>query len=174
MAYISRALRQLVTERAGGLCEYCHTAQAIVIEMEIDHIVPEVAGGVTEAGNLCLACISCNTFKRDYQTGSDSQTEAEVPLFHPRQQQWHEHFQWNEEGSHIIGTTATGRATVARLQMNRSIVVQARRLWVQAGWHPPQNHINQEGIYTKPGLGEESAPSSVRSAEPVPDSPPDA
>ena len=47
MAYISRALRQLVTERAGGLCEYCYTAQAIVIEMEIDHIVPEVAGGVT-------------------------------------------------------------------------------------------------------------------------------
>src|SRR5215813_13682101 len=44
MAYISRALRQLVTERAGRLCEYCHTAQAIVIEMEIDHIVPEVAG----------------------------------------------------------------------------------------------------------------------------------
>jgi 5-methylcytosine-specific restriction endonuclease McrA len=61
MAYISRALRQLVTERAGRLCEYCHTAQAIVIEMEIDHIVPEVVGGVTEAGNLCLACISCNT-----------------------------------------------------------------------------------------------------------------
>jgi len=108
MAYISRALRQLVTERAGGLCEYCHTAQAIVIEMEIDHIVPEVAGGVTEAGNLCLACISCNTFKRDYQTGIDSQTDAEVPLFHPRQQQWHEHCQWNAEGSHIIGTTATG------------------------------------------------------------------
>ena len=32
MAYVSRALRQLVTARAGGLCEYCHTAQAIVIE----------------------------------------------------------------------------------------------------------------------------------------------
>jgi hypothetical protein len=138
MAYISRALRQLVTERAGGLCEYCHTAQAIVIEMEIDHIVPEVAGGVTEAANLCLACISCNAFKRDYQTGIDAQTEAEVPLFHPRQQQWHEHFQWDAEGLPIIGTTATGRATVMRLQMNRSIVVQARRQWVQAGWHPPK------------------------------------
>ena len=96
MVYVSRALRQLVTERAGGLCEYCHTAQAIVIEMEIDHIVPEVAGVVTEAGNLCLACISCNTFKQDYQTGIDSQTDAEVPLFHPRQQQWHEHFQWKK------------------------------------------------------------------------------
>jgi hypothetical protein len=139
MAYISSALRQLVTERAGGLCEYCHTSQAIVIEMEIDHLVPEVAGGGTDAENLCLACISCNTSKRDYQTGIDSQTDAEVPpLFHPRQQQWHEHFQWDEEGLHIIGTTAMGRATVARLQMNRSIVVQARRRWVQACWHPPK------------------------------------
>ena len=73
MAYISRAVRQLVTERASGLCEYCHTAQAIVIEMEIDHSVPEVVGGITEAGNLCLACIPCNTCKRDYQTGIDSQ-----------------------------------------------------------------------------------------------------
>ena len=138
MAYISRALRQLVTERASGLCEYYHTAQAVVIEMEIDHIVPEVMGGITEAANLCLACISCNTFKRDYQTGIDSQTDAEVPLFHPRQQLWREHCQWDEEGTHISGTTATGRATVTRLQMNRSIAVQARQRWVRAGWHPPQ------------------------------------
>ena len=29
-------------------------------------------------------------------------------------------------------------ATVTRLQMNRSIVVQARQRWVQAGWHPPK------------------------------------
>src|SRR6266480_1680390 len=130
MASISRALRQLVTERAGGLCEYCHTAQAIVIEMEIDHIVPEVAGGVTEAGNLCRACISCNTFKRDYQTGLDSLTDAEVPLFHRHQQQWHEHFQWNAEGSHIIVITATRRATVTRLQMTRATVIHARPLRV--------------------------------------------
>ena len=54
MAYISQALRQLVIERASGLCEYCHTAQAIVIEMEIDHIVPEAAGGVTEASRLAI------------------------------------------------------------------------------------------------------------------------
>jgi hypothetical protein len=44
MAYVSRVLRQLVAERAQGLCEYCQTAQTIVIEMEIDHIVPEVVG----------------------------------------------------------------------------------------------------------------------------------
>jgi HNH endonuclease len=138
MAYISNALRQLVAARAQGLCEYCQTAQTIVIEMELDHIVPEAAGGTTEADNLCLACISCNTFKSAYQTGIDPQTDEEVRLFHPRQQQWNVHFQWSEDGSQIIGTTATGRATVARLQMNRSLAVQARQRWVQAGWHPPK------------------------------------
>src|SRR5687767_9387889 len=131
MAYISRALRQLVTTRAHGLCEYCQTSQAIVIEMEIDHIVPEVAGGVTEGENLCLACISCNTCKRDYQSGIDPQSGEDVLLFNPRKQQWHEHFHWSDDGAQIVGTTSTGRATVSRLQMNRDIVVRARQRWVQ-------------------------------------------
>jgi HNH endonuclease len=109
-----------------------------VIEVELDHIVPEAAGGATEADNLCLACISCNTFKSAYQTGIDPQTDEEVRLFHPRQQQWNAHFQWSGDGSQIIGTTATGRATVARLQMNRSLAVQARQRWVQARWHSPK------------------------------------
>jgi 5-methylcytosine-specific restriction endonuclease McrA len=77
MAYISNTLRQLVAARAQGLCEYCQTAQTIVIEMELDHIVPEAAGGTTEADNLCLTCISCNTFKSAYQTGFDPQTDEE-------------------------------------------------------------------------------------------------
>ena len=138
MAYISNALRRLVAARAKGLCEYCQTAQTIVLEMELDHIVPEATGGATEADNLCLACISCNTFKSAYQTGIDPQTDEEVLLFNQRQQQWDEHCRWSEEGSQIIGTTATGRATVARLQMNRTLAVQARQRWVQAGWHPPK------------------------------------
>jgi hypothetical protein len=146
MAYIPRALRQFVTVRAQGLCEYCQTAQTIVIEMEIDHIVPEAAGGLTDAENLCLACISCNTFKSDHQTGIDPQTNGEVSLFNPRQQQWHAHFHWQADGAQVVGITATGRATVARLQMNRSIVVQARERWVQASWHPPKTTESEQDI----------------------------
>ena len=138
MAYIASALRQMVVVRAQGLCEYCQTAQTIVIEMTLDHIVPEAAGGATEADNLCLACISWNTFKSAFQTGIDPQTNDEVQLFNPRQQQWGEHFRWSDDGLQVIGTTALGRATVARLQMNRSLAVHARHLWVQAGWHPPK------------------------------------
>ena len=138
MAYIANALRQLVAARAQGLYEYCQTAQTIVIEMELNHIVPEAAGGATEADNLCLVCISCNTFKSAYQMEIDPQTGEELLLFNPRQQQWNEYFRWSEDGSQIIGTTAIGRESVARLQMNRSLAVQARQLWVQAGWHPPR------------------------------------
>lgn len=36
MAYISEDLRQEVTDRARGRCEYCQTQQVIVVAMEID------------------------------------------------------------------------------------------------------------------------------------------
>ena len=137
MAYVSRDLRERVTRRANSLCEYCKTAQAIVIEMEIDHIVPESAGGLTEELNLCLACISCNHFKHDFQTGLDPETSQTVQLFNPRTQIWNEHFAWNEQKTHVIGLTPVGRATVERMNMNRDLIVKARQRWVQAGWHPP-------------------------------------
>ncbi len=138
MAYISDVLRQHVTERASGLCEYCQTAQAIVVVMEVDHVVPEAAGGQTEADNLCLACRGCNSFKQDFQMGIDPETGQETALFNPRTQHWEMHFQWSGDGSLLIGLTPTGRATIARLRMNRESVIDSRRLWVEAGWHPPK------------------------------------
>ncbi len=138
MAYISKALRKQVIQRAQGRCEYCQTAQTIVIEMEIDHIVPDAAGGQTVLDNLCFSCISCNTYKQDFQTGIDPETNVEVALFNPRTQVWGHHFRWSEDGTQVIGLTPIGRATVQRLKMNREIVVSARQRWVQAGWHPPK------------------------------------
>ena len=138
MVRITNALRQQVRERAYGLCEYCQTAQIIVVTMEIDHIVPQIAGGATELDNLCLTCRGCNSFKQDYQTSIDPDTGVEVPLFNPRSQNWNDHFQWREDGLIILGLTPTGRATIERLRMNRDGIVASRRLWVQAGWHPPK------------------------------------
>ena len=37
----------------------------------------------------------------------------------------------------ISGITSVGRATIEALQMNNEYVVEARRFWVFAGWHPP-------------------------------------
>ena len=106
--------------------------------MEIDHIVPESAGGASTADNLCLTCVGCNGFKLAFQAAIDPNTGEMAPLFHPRSGQWSDHFSWSEDGILILGLTPVGRATVARLQMNRPQVVEARRLWVQANWHPPR------------------------------------
>ncbi len=137
MAYISEALRSEVTQRARGLCEYCQTAQLIVVTMEIDHVIPVSAGGTTTIDNLCFTCRGCNGFKLDAQTALDAQTSQVVPLYHPRLERWADHFVWSEDGLHVIGKTASGRATIDRLRMNRDGVVAARRRWVSAGWHPP-------------------------------------
>jgi hypothetical protein len=138
VASIGHGLRRAVADRAQGRCEYCRTTQAIVVEMEVDHVIPQSAGGTSDFANLCLSCVGCNGFKLAYQTGMDPDTGEEAPLFHPRSQRWEEHFSWSVDGTRIRGLTPIGRATVARLRMNRAAMTDARRLWVQAGWHPPR------------------------------------
>jgi len=49
-------------------------------------------------------------------SGLDPESGALVRLFHPRQDQWDEHFERN--GVLIVGRTAVGRATVGLLKMN--------------------------------------------------------
>ncbi|MBN1430764.1 MAG: HNH endonuclease [Anaerolineae bacterium] len=137
MASISDDLRQQVIDRAVGRCEYCQAPLAIVVEMEVDHIIPQSAGGQTKIDNLCLACVGCNGFKLAFQEAEDPETGETTFLFNPRLHKWSEHFAWSEDGTTAIGLTPTGRATIARLRMNRERMVAARRLWSQAGWHPP-------------------------------------
>jgi hypothetical protein len=62
-----------------------------------------------------------------------------VPLFNPRTQKWSDHFVWTDSGTRILGKTATGRATVIALRLNRPPLVDARRAWVAVGWHPPED-----------------------------------
>lgn len=131
-------LRRQVTEDARRRCGYCLTPERIIGRpMVIDDIVPEAKGGATVRENLWLACRRCNEFKSSRTLAPDSATDKEVPLFNPRRQSWPVHFAWSEDGTKIIGLTATGRATVAALRLNNEEVVGARWLWVQAGWHPP-------------------------------------
>ena len=105
--------------------------------MQIDHIIPQAAGGKTDLDNLCLACIGCNSYKLDFQLGIDSITGMEAPLFHPRHQQWTTHFHWSDDSLCLIGLTATGRATINRLRINRDQMIESRREWVGVGKHPP-------------------------------------
>jgi hypothetical protein len=141
-AHISSSLRQRVVAEFRNRCVYCHTPTSITgARLVIDHIIPEAVGGPTSWENLCLACHSCNEFKGTQVEARDPLTGERVPLFHPRRQQWGEHFCWSEDGSEIIGLTPIGRATVAALNLNHLHIVEARRRWARVGWHPPKEDL---------------------------------
>lgn len=106
--------------------------------MHVEHIIPLSRGGTSDETNLWLACAWCNSYKGDRTHALYPVTGEEVPLFNPRTQHWSDHFQWSEDGIRIIGLTPTGRATVLALQLNNEFTLPARRHWVLAGWHPPQ------------------------------------
>ena len=138
MSAIPPQLQQEVAAHSQYRCRYCQSQQRLMgVALTIDHILPQSLGGPTERENLCLACWDCNLAKSDRTTAVDPQTGDTVQLFHPNEQQWDEHFRWSEAGWHMIGLTPTGRATVVALKLNRPQLVEARRYWVRAGWHPP-------------------------------------
>ena len=58
--------------------------------------------------------------------------------YEPLMQQWAQHFRWNEDATNVEGVTATGRATVAALQLNRPSLVNMRRVLRASGDHPPE------------------------------------
>jgi hypothetical protein len=135
---VPKALRARVAEQAGQRCGYCLSSETITgIALEIDHLLPEALGGETTEDNLWLACSACNDAKGDRVTARDPLTGEWATLFNPRTQRWHDHFTWTDGGARIEGLTPTGRATVLALQLNRALLVGARRAWVLAGWHPP-------------------------------------
>ena len=139
MASISGDLRDVVRTRARARCEYCQTQERIVMNLEVDHVIPESQGGPSTADNLCFSCRNCNSSKHDHLVGIDPLTGNEERLFNPRRDVWDEHFHWESDGIVLHSRTPIGRATVARLRINRPIARSARTLWVSVGWHPPQD-----------------------------------
>jgi hypothetical protein len=136
--YIPVALKQLVFDRAKGLCEYCRSQARFAIDpLVIDHIHPVSRGGNTIAENLALSCQTCNNYKYTKTEALDPVTNQSVSLFHPRKMLWEEHFTWNEDVTQSIGITPVGRATISLLQINREGVVNMRRVLAIMGYHPP-------------------------------------
>jgi hypothetical protein len=137
-AYIPLELKRRVRDQFANCCAYCRTAESLTVTtFEFEHINPVSAGGETAFENLCFSCPMCNRYKSDQVLAPDAATLTEVPLFHPHQDRWAEHFSWNEESTEIIGLTAIGRATVAALKMNRPQMIRVRRMWVAMSEHPP-------------------------------------
>lgn len=136
--YVSQSLREQVATDACNRCGYCLAQQEIIgIQLHIEHIIPEAAGGVTDRVNLWLACSECNNHNGSQVDATDPDSGERVPLFDPRTQHWADHFQWSEDGTHVIGVSPAGRATVIALDLNQPVMVIARRRWVVVGWHPP-------------------------------------
>lgn len=130
--YISVALRKQVYKRANGCCEYCLIPDVASFSAhEIDHIIAEKHDGRTESENLALSCTLCNKYKGSDLASVDPETEKIVPLYHPRQNLWREHFRLS--GGEFMPLSPVGRVTIRLLQLNRRDRVEERQLLIQAG-----------------------------------------
>jgi hypothetical protein len=78
----------------------------------------------------------CNAHKGPNVGGIDPRAGRHARLFHPRKDQWRDHFKWRSEK--LVGITTIGRATVVVLAMNRSSQLRARRALIWDGLFPPR------------------------------------
>jgi hypothetical protein len=138
--HIPKVLRAKVAAQAKNRCGYCLMQEEVVgMAMEIDHLIPKSQQGSNKEENLWLACSTCNDIKNDRTVDIDPLSGDKIALFNPRTQIWREHFAWTDKGERIIGLTPVGRATVIALKLNRVYLIRARRIWVKAGVHPPDD-----------------------------------
>ena len=120
------SVRQFVRERAVHRCEYCRLSQfdGVTIQFHIEHIRPRQHGGDDSIENLALACSSCNWNKGPNLSAIDPQTDLTTRLYHPRVDQWGDHFTLDD--LEIVGLTDVGRATVRLLRMNAPEPIEVR------------------------------------------------
>jgi len=135
---ISDAIQQQVRKRALELCEYCHASETWqYVLFTVDHVIPLSKNGQDTIDNLALACFHCNRKKSNNTTAIDPETGNEVELFNPRKNKWSEHFIWSKDGLKIIGITPTGKATIAKLDLNRDRIINIRAADKTINRHPP-------------------------------------
>lgn len=134
MSYIADALREAVRDRAAQRCEYCrlHEADSYYTH-EVDHIYAEKHDGATVDSNLCLACADCNRHKGSNLCSLDPENGMVVALFHPRQQNWHDHFVLNHQSGLIEPLTPRRRVTAKVLRFNRIEIVLDRLQLIRLG-----------------------------------------
>ena len=64
-------------------------------------------------------------------SGFDWQTGEVVRLFHPQQDVWDEHFEW--DGAYLHGLTQIGRVTIDVLTINHPAYVELRSCLIAEG-----------------------------------------
>jgi len=124
------ATRRLVRERADFACEYCRMPQAAApfIAFHIEHIIARqhLDEDKDDPNCLPLACDRCNAFKGPNIASIDPETGEMIRLFHPRFDEWGDHFELLFGA--VQGLTSVGRATARLLNMNDQRRVELRHL----------------------------------------------
>ena len=134
---IPQAVRRQVRDRAHNRCEYCqHPADYDCAPFVCEHVLPRVRGAGSTLAELAWACPGCNGHKYDKTQARDPETGRRVALFNPRRQRWSRQFAWSDDALYIRGRTATGRATVEALHLNRPELVNLRRALRALGEQP--------------------------------------
>jgi hypothetical protein len=126
------AQRQFVRLRAANRCEYCRLPQqAVDGTFHVEHIIAQQHTDDSSPANLALACGRCNLHKGPNLSSLDPASGQVVVLFHPRRDQWFDHFRIS--GPTIEGITPSGRATVHLLRMNSRHRVDFRATLIANG-----------------------------------------
>jgi hypothetical protein len=131
------SLRAFVRDRAGGRCEYCrlHEDDNDFLTFHVEHVVAKQHGGTDDPEHLCFACPECNWAKGPNLSGLH---EGKIyPLFNPRKQNWHRHFDW--EKTTLVGRTNCGKVTVQVLNINDPACIMLREFLLFEGRFPPED-----------------------------------
>lgn len=130
---MDRDTRLAVIQRAINYCEYCRRPQAATpyVTFHIEHIFAQQHVLDDSLDNLALACPDCNFFKGPNLTTIDPITLKIMSLFHPRLDQWVDHFHF--DGPVLRHRTTIGRATIWLLQLNNEPRIELRTLLMQSG-----------------------------------------
>jgi hypothetical protein len=107
----------------------------------VEHVTPKSRRGGHRHSNLAFACLGCNNFKYNFIEARDPSSGDVVPLFNPREQVWTGHFTWDDTFTRMVGLTPSGRATIVRLQLNRSALRNLRGALYAVGEHPPSHSL---------------------------------
>ena len=105
--------------------------------VHVEHVVPQSRGGHSQLDNLLWACPNCNLHKANHVEALNPDTGKQVPLFHPRSDNWEMHFRW--EGYYLVGQTPVGRATVATPHLSHLRCIQIRQVEELFALFPPRD-----------------------------------
>lgn len=129
----SSAIRKFIAARANFRCEYCMKPEIVAnFSFHIEHIISRQHGGTNHLSNLAYACSWCN-WKKGPNIATVLHEKGDLlPIFHPREDIWNDHFKV-EEGV-IIGKTDIAKGTIRLLDMNTVELIMERKVLTESGF----------------------------------------